>query len=170
MGVSMNVFEQLMAHNAWANHTVVAAFGEAPGLPESADYTGEPLTERVNHMLEVERAFLDVLRGRPERPKAPSDLGALVGYADETGEALRLASGALSAEGLEEPLYVPWWEQAMPRRVLLSQVLAHSGQHRAELAWELAKAGVDTGELDFIVWEAGGRPAPGEKPVFPDEE
>ena len=51
--------------------------------------------------------------------------------------------------------------------VLVTQALGHSAQHRSELAWELARAGVDTGNLDFIVWTAGGEPSPGERPKLP---
>ena len=71
-----------------------------------------------------------------------------------------MASEGEAAHG--RPYFVPWWKLEFPLHVLISQLIAHSAQHRSEMAWELARAGVSTGELDFIVWVAGGRPLPGE--------
>jgi len=163
----MHTLVDQLRHNAWANHTVLAAFERRPALLSSPAYDGEPLFERAHHLAEVERGFLDVLRGNMVPPRPPRDFDALRNYVDETGAGLVSVAEDLDEAGLQRELFVPWWDRAFPAAVLIAQVLSHSGQHRAELAWELARAGISTGELDYIRWAAGGCPRPGEMPDLP---
>lgn len=164
----MYLLPDLLRHNAWANATVLESFRAKPDALDVACYDGDPLRSRLRHMVGTERAFLDVLRGSPARPEPPTELEALVAYDRDNGTGLRAAATAAGEAGQEQPYFVPWWQASMPMHVLLSQVIGHSAQHRAELAWELARAGVDTGEIDYIVWVAGGKPRPGEQPKFPE--
>lgn len=163
----MNTLAEQLRHNAWANHTVLAAFEHQPALLESAAYDGEPLFERAYHLAEVERGFLDVLRENNVPPRPPREFANLRRYVDETGADFAALADRLDEATLERECFVPWWDRAFPVSVLIAQVLSHSAQHRAELAWELARAGVSTGELDYIRWAAGGRPRPGEAPDLP---
>lgn len=166
----MNILVDQVRHNAWANHRVFAAFEQRPGVLDGLSYDGEPLLERAHHLVLVERGFLDLLRENMVKPEPPRDLAGLLQYGDETGDAFVPTVEALDEAAFSREVYVPWWERSFPTPVLVAQVLSHSGQHRSELAWELARAGVSTGELDYIVWMAGGCPAPGEPLVFPGED
>lgn len=157
----------LLRHNAWANRTVLDCFKTAPQALDVICYDGDPLRTRLQHQLGVERAFLDVLRGTPARPNPPGDLDAILVYAAENAAGLASVVEAQGEGGQERSHFVPWFKTEFPQHVLISQLLAHSAQHRSELAWELARTGVSTSELDFIVWVAGGRPEPGDKPSFP---
>jgi len=158
----VNILVDQVRHNGWANHTVLAAFRHRPEVLERACYDGDQLLERAHHLALVERGFLDLLRENMVEPEAPRDLEGLLRYSDETGAAFVPAVEPLDEAALTGELFVPWWRRSFPRSVLVAQVLSHSSQHRAELAWELARAGISTGELDYIVWTAGGCPAPGE--------
>jgi uncharacterized damage-inducible protein DinB len=166
----VNILVDQVRHNAWANYTVLAAFEQRPAVLDELAYDGDPLLERAHHVVAVERGFLDLLRQNMVKPEPPRDLAGLLRYSDETGNAFVPAVQALDDAALAREVYVPWWERSFPALVLVAQVLSHSSQHRSELAWELARAGVSTGELDYIVWTAGGCPQPGEPLAFPDED
>jgi len=152
----------LLRHNAWANRRVLESFSAAPHVAGVICYNGEPLLAHVQHQLGTERAFLNVIRGEPKRPVPPAALTELLAYDSETASGLESAVTAIGESGEDRPYLVPWWKLEFPLHVLVLQVVAHSAQHRAELAWELARAGVSTGELDYIAWVADGRPHAGE--------
>ena len=160
----MDLFTRLFAHNGWANARVLEAAASAPpGFLGDAGGFGQAVESRMQqlqHMLGVERGFLDALAGPAARPEAPGDLGALGAYARGTAEGFASLCAGLDERSIEEPFFVPWWERDFPRSVGLLQALSHSGQHRAEIALDLARAGVDTGNLDYIVWFAHGSPGP----------
>lgn len=159
----MKTFELLFAHNAWASRQVLdgckaapAGFLEAPG----EGITSDSHMERLRHLLEVERGFLGVLRGESTRPPKPGqELHGLVSYHDETAAGFEQLVAALDEAALDRSFYVPWWEREFEVRDGLLQVIAHSSQHRAEVASALAKVGVSTGDLDHIGWTAAGRPS-----------
>lgn len=165
----MYLLPDLLRHNAWANATVLESFRTKPEALEVVCYDGDLLRTRLQHLVGTERAFLDVLRGSPEMPHPPEDLEQLLAYDRENGAGLQSAAVTAGEAGQDEPYFVPWWQASMPMHVLVSQVIGHSAQHRAELAWELARASVDTGEIDYIAWVAGGKPKPGERPTFPGQ-
>lgn len=162
-----DLLEQLIRHNAWANALVFAAF-ERAGAPmlDLPGYDGDALRERLRHLAAVERAFVDVFEGTlTGEPEPPSEAGALSAYLAEGSQRLIRVAAEAGSDALEQRLFVPWWMREFSAADIFGQVLAHSAQHRAELAWELARHGVDTGEHDYIRWVAGGRPAPGEEPA-----
>ena len=169
-GQALNHFAELLRHNAWANRAVLDAFRGAEHLLEQTAYDNDPLMERVRHFTATEEAFLDVIRRDPKYPTVPDTFEGLVAYCDRTGAAMLELVSAHDVAGLDEDYFVPWFKRSVPLATIVSQVLAHSGQHRAELAWELARAGISTGEIDFIVWKAGGEPAPGHKPDLPEDD
>ena len=163
----MYLLPDLLLHNAWANRRVFESFASAPHVLDVICYDGKPLLTRLQHQVGTERAFLDVFRGEPKRPAPPATLTELLAYDSETASAIELIVTTNGEAGQSRSYMVPWWKLELPLRVLVLQVIAHSAQHRSELAWELARAGVSTGELDFIRWVAGGRPYPGEVPSLP---
>ncbi len=169
----MEILKLLHQHNTWANHQVLAAVEAAPaGFLETVCYDGETThLERIRHWAAVDRGFYGILAAvnATERPNAPSTIAEIVAYADESGAGLIAYSASLDEASAKQSFYVPWWEREFEVQEGLMQVYAHSTQHRSEIAWELAGVGVDTSELDFIVWTAGGRPAPGEFVDLPDD-
>ena len=164
----MKTFELLFAHNAWASRQVLdgckavpAGFLEAPGEGISTDSH----LERLRHLLEVERGFLGVLRGESTRPPKPAqELDGLVSYHDGTAAGFEQLVAGLDEGALDRRVVVPWFEREFEVRDGLLQVIAHSSQHRAEVAWALSKVGVSAGDLDHISWTANGRPASGTNP------
>ncbi len=164
----MDTFTLLFRHNAWANDRVITALGQAPSelLGAAGDgmngSTAAPPLQRLQHQLFVERGFLDALNRVPRMPDVPMTLAAMEAYSRETGDGYIALCATLDEEALDRPFFVPWWEREFPVRVGLLQPLSHSGQHRAELAWILAAADIDSGNLDYIVWSANGQPSPGD--------
>lgn len=152
----------LLRHNAWANATVVQHLRANPAVLETVCYDQDTLFERLHHQAGTERAFLGVFRGAKERPPVPPNLDELATSIAETSAALEAIALELGAEGQDNAFFVPWFGVSFPFHQLITQVAGHSSQHRSELAWELARAGISTGELDFIIWLAGGKPRPGE--------
>ena len=160
----MNSYELLFAHNAWANRQVLAACEAAPAGFLTAP--GEGITtdshiQRLEHLFAVERGFLDVLRGENKRPTPPQTLAAFTPYGEETLAGFERLLPGMDDVAAGRKVYVPWWEREFEVRDCLLQVLAHSSQHRSEVAWAISKVGVSTGELDYIGWIYSGRPAPG---------
>jgi uncharacterized damage-inducible protein DinB len=156
-----NAFSEMLRHNAWANRAVLDGLVARPEIGAALAYDGKPLCDRAQHLAGTERAFLDVLVGEPKWPQPPAEPAGLIAYAAETDAGLAAIVGGGEA-ALERVVTIPWFRRELAVWEALAQVLAHSGQHRAELAWELARGGYDTKEIDFIVWRLGGQPAPGE--------
>jgi len=148
----MNPYIRLFEHNDWADQLVLAAAQDAPN--GFFDGEGRPgagtLLDRLRHLLGVERAFLDALEGQPAVPEPPTSLDALKAYAGATMSRYRTYLAGLDDASAD--VFIPWWGRTFPVSDCLAQVIAHSAQHRAEVAWELARTGIDTGELDYIRW------------------
>ncbi len=151
----MDVLRDQFHHAAWANHLVLEANA---GVRDEAECSA--LVEPARHIAWPERRYLALLRGETGdalKPVAPEELRELIAYCDETAAGFQ-ASWPTSPE---TEIFVPHWGRDFRIVEILATVLSHSAQHRAEIAWELARTGIDTRELDFIVWVGGGRPAPG---------
>ena len=164
----MKTFELLFAHDAWANRQVLdACKASSAGFLEAAGegITSDSHLERLRHLFAVERGFLDMLRGATlRRPDPPQALAGLLSYHDETAAGFEQLVAGLDEGALDRRVVVPWFEREFEVRDGLLQVIAHSSQHRAEVAWALSKVGVSAGDLDHISWTANGRPASGTNP------
>lgn len=158
----METFTLLFAHNAWANQRIFDSCQSAPGdfLGPAASGFAEVEThmQRLQHLVWVERGFVDAIVSDAKMDEPPTTLPDIVAYATETAARFAALCSPLDEADLEREFFVPWWERNFSVRDGLIQTLGHSAQHRAEVAWELAKVGVDTGNLDYIVWTASGRP------------
>jgi uncharacterized damage-inducible protein DinB len=161
----MDLLVDLFRHNAWAHRRLLDAVAKAPadflGAPGAFEAEVASRYQQLQHMFGVERGFADVLGGAARMPEPPAEIDSLGAYAGKTAQLLVAAATGATEAGLARKFLVPWWEFEFPMSVLFAQVLSHSGQHRAELAMQLAAAGVDTGNLDFIVWARWGGPEPG---------
>jgi len=141
---------RLHEHNAWANGRVLAACRAASAQvlePEG----GESLIRRLRHQLAVEASFLAAMRGEPLPTDIPRTVEGLEAFAAACSPGLIELAGS-PPEALQRKFRIPWFERDFTLQDGLSQVLSHSGQHRSEVAWELARAGIDCGNLDYIFW------------------
>ncbi len=151
----MTDFHSLFAHNSWANDLLLqglrsasAGFLQRDGRPGA----GTNLAS-LKHMLGVERIFLEAQRGAEfVEPTPPDDLDGLIAYSAATGDEYQ--EFIAKRPDPSQKVYIAWWEREFTVGGCLLQVIGHSWQHRAELAWELAREGVDTGEMDYIRWLA----------------
>lgn len=167
----MKYFERQFRHNTWANAVMADAASGAPaGVVDRELAGGDSIFARIEHLAVVERGFLSLLQGRMERPQAPPNAAAAAALLRETGDGFVTIVRSANAARLENTVPVPWWNgQQFATGDILSQVLAHSGQHRSEVCLALLDAGVNTGEIDYIRWVAGGEPGPGEPARVPGE-
>ena len=151
----MTDFGSLFAHNHWANGLLLEGLRGAPAdfLQREARPGAGTNLESLQHMLGVERIFLDAQSGADfVEPSPPGDMDGLVAYSAGTNDGWQAFASALADPS--ELVYIPWWEREFTIEGSLLQVIGHTWQHRAELAWELARAGIDTGEMDYIIWLA----------------
>jgi uncharacterized damage-inducible protein DinB len=153
--LSMTALARTFTHNAWANGLVFEGLRRAPEsfLDQPARDGNGTNREKLQHLVLVERGFLNMITGSGERPDAPLELDGLIAYSAESADSY---VGLLGGEpiDLDREVHIPWWERNFTVGDCLTQVISHSSQHRAELAWELARVGIDTGEMDYIVWFA----------------
>lgn len=167
----MKYFERQFRHNTWANAVMAdAASGAHAGVVDRELAGGDSIVARIEHLAVVERGFLSLLQGRMERPQAPANAAAAAALLRETGDGFVAIVRSANAARLEDGVPVPRWNgQQFATGDILSQVLAHSGQHRSEVCLALLDAGVNTGEIDYIRWVAAGEPGPGEPARVPGE-
>lgn len=165
----MDYFERQFRHDTWANAVMADAASAAGGSTlERTIPGGDSIFARIQHLAVVERGFLSLLEGRMERPQEPGDAAAAAALLRETGDGFVAFARSADAGRLEQTVPVPWWDgHAFAAGDILAQVLSHSGQHRAEVCLGLLEAGINTGELDYIRWVAGGEPGPGERLRMP---
>lgn len=148
----MESLGRLFQHSTWATSQVLAGLREAGPmlLAREARPGGVSNLDALRHMAGTERAFLDALSGTPVMPDPPLTLEDVAAYCAATSAGFQEYLATTRDTGVS--VFIPWWERSFAAEDCLLQVLAHSAQHRAELAWELARAGIDTGELDYIIW------------------
>ncbi len=153
----MTSLARTFEHNAWANRQVLEGLRGAPAgfLDQESRPGGGTNREKLQHLAIVERGFHDAILAGTRRPEVAGDLESIIAYCEENRlKFAALLSGELD---LEAEVHIPWWERDFTIGDCLAQVLSHTAQHRSELAWELARAGIDTGEMDYIVWFAEHR-------------
>ena len=144
----------LSQHNAWANDRVLAAALEAPTLEAdpASRAPNDTVISRLQHFAGTEEAFVHALSGTPKRPDPPSELSDLRLFLAKQDAALSALCEELDQNGLSESRHIPWFRRDVPVQDCLAQVFNHSAQHRSEIALDMARAGADTGSLDYIVW------------------
>jgi uncharacterized damage-inducible protein DinB len=142
----MDVLTRLLAHNHWANARVLSACVSAP-----ADVTA-PMIERLNHLARLERMVGAAIKQEAWAWERAETIGDLAHLIDRTGRELEMASCGLDAGDLARTFQLGRFPSPLTCEEGLLHVVSHSGQHRAEVAWDLARAGVDTGNLDFVFW------------------
>lgn len=146
----MSGFRRLHEHNAWANSRVLAACRAAtPATLEPAG--GDSLIRRLRHQFAVEASFLAAMRSEQLPTDIPRTIEGLEAFAAASSPGLVELAGS-APQALQRQFRIPWFDRDFTLEDGLAQVLSHSGQHRSEVAWELARAGIDCGNLDYIFW------------------
>lgn len=155
----LDTLRNLLAHQAWADASHWRALEACPPALDDPS-----IRERLFHIWQVERAFLRVFRGTPERPRDPA-FSAPALLREEARRYHEEAGAFLSGPGasrLEETVTVPWLRDP-PCRVRLAeallQVVMHSQYHRGQNASRLRELGGQPPLTDWIVWLWQGRPA-----------
>ncbi|MFN8507634.1 MAG: DinB family protein [Dehalococcoidia bacterium] len=148
-------------HSGWANRALLAACIEAG--PERVAAASEgmylPLETILRHAVRVETVYLGLLGGTAHAEHDPetTDLSALVALQD----AVTAGYGALIANlpegGLERPVGIPWFDAGISTGDGFLQVLTHSAEHRADVAFALNRAGIETPHMDYVVWAVSER-------------
>ncbi len=150
-GVNATGLRELYDHHAWATGVVLARAAALP--PERTD---GPARDALAHILTAERFWLARWRGE-ERPDW-RDLGRLpVTASAERWPLLQALTRSFLADlddaALERlySLHTPMGRQeAIPLWQMVTHVIQHGAQHRAEAAALLTAAGHSPGELDYI--------------------
>jgi uncharacterized damage-inducible protein DinB len=137
-------------HNRWANAKLLAACASA------APDVIAPLLERLNHMIGIEARFRAAIAGEALTWERSDDIAELARRADAAEAGLAAIAATLTPEVEARTFSFGRMPRPVSVREALLQVLSHSGQHRAEVAWELHRAGIDAGNLDFIAWALWG--------------
>ncbi|MCC6386207.1 MAG: DinB family protein [Dehalococcoidia bacterium] len=148
-------------HSGWANGALLAACIEAGPARIAAASEGMylPLDTILRHAVKVEAVYLRLLGGEAGIDHDPetADLSALV----ELQAAVAAGYGALIAGlpegGFERPVRIPWFDAGISAGDALLQVLTHSAEHRADVAYALTRAGIETPHMDYVVWAVNER-------------
>ena len=156
----MRSLQDLYAYNAWAN---VRVFAECRDLDRAqleldAPGTRDTLQGTLAHLVQVEDAYLSMLRGEPRGTIGPQDVyfaHDLAWFADRAAQIgaqyLELLAGAADAF-YDEPLHVPWFDFRLTKHDGFLQVLSHSAQHRAQVFSVLGERGYKVPDLDYVLF------------------
>lgn len=149
----MRLLSDAFQYNAWATRQlgeVCRAMPEAL-LTAKEEWQYQPINELWWHIAQVERAYLRLM-GVRELPEPADDLESLLAASERAGEAYRQFASELDSAGMERMFNVPWFERDFTVGDGLFQVLAHSIEHRADIAHFLSRLGYNTPPIDYVVW------------------
>ena len=155
----------LYAYNAWGNAQV---FGVCRGLDRSqlerdAPGTVGTIEDTLKHMVGVEDAYLQMLRGDPlwgggqREEYARHDLAWFEERTERLGEEYQALLAGAGEAFYGDELKVPWFDFRLTKHDGLLQVLNHSAQHRAQIFSVLGQRGLEVPSLDYVRFvQAGG--------------
>jgi uncharacterized damage-inducible protein DinB len=139
-------------HNLWANLRLLnacAALNEQQLAATTAGTYG-PIYNTLRHIVAAEQGYLRRLTGRqPEPPLGPEDnpdVAALRTYARHFGEGL-IAAAASTAPADVVPLEWDDQQWPVPASLILTQVINHATEHRAQVMTILTQQGIEPPDL-----------------------
>lgn len=145
-------------HMAWADAVWFEAWGR------SAFQEDEDLCQRVRHMIDVQGAFLTVLRGEEVAFGTEAPLPGFQALRERTralhGD-FQAFFASLVPEELEREVVIPWFPGPPCLVTLdeaLTQVAMHSQHHRGQLMARLKALGGKPRNVDYIIWAWKKRP------------
>jgi len=142
-------------HSAWATSALLDACIQAgpPKVSEASEGMYQPVEEILRHAVTVEHNYLRLLGAdRPEAHPKTLDASGLLALQAAIGEAYaRFLQGA-DAAALDRTVHISWFKADVSAGDALLQVLIHSAEHRADVAFALNRRGVKTPHMDYVVW------------------
>ena len=141
----------LLGHQAWADAMLFHAWGT------SGQQVDEELRLRTDHLVTVQEAFLQLLKGQePDLADHPlPTFEALKQRCLANHEVFLALSRGLDATALARKVRVPWFPD--PPCVVsvtdaLLQVCLHSQHHRGQNLTRLKALGAKTANVDYLIW------------------
>jgi uncharacterized damage-inducible protein DinB len=145
---------KLAEHNRWANQKIFAACAQV--APEKLVDPGDgydSVLGILNHLVQVENAFLELAHERTPRWAPLDDLDTLKAECARIDQAyIDYASSIDSTDAESKRFLVPWFGFEITAVDGLIQPLTHSHKHRADVSMLLPHLGGEGVEMDFIQW------------------
>ena len=143
--------KDLLAHQAWADATFFWAWGNSTALDD------EELRTRTEHLVSVQEAFLQVLKGDAsaisERPLP--GFSELKSRCEASHQVFRALGRGLDEASLDRVVHVPWFPDPpclISVTDALLQVCLHSQHHRGQIMTRLKALGATPKNVDYIIW------------------
>ncbi len=155
----IGLLKDLLSHQAWADAVFFWTWGASGALED------EDLRTRTDHMVAVQEAFIQVLKGHeagfPKRPlPAFKELKARCEASDQVLNAL---GRGLDEAALAKTVRVPWIPDP-PCQIsvadALLQACLHSQHHRGQCMARIRALGSAPKNVDYIIWLWKQKPEP----------
>jgi uncharacterized damage-inducible protein DinB len=163
-----DMIDELFRAMEWSDARMWMGARKTPGALDDPR-----VCELIHHLHIVQRSFLSVWRGKPERPPSLDsfpDMLTLELWARSYYAEANAFIASLDDEALDRPVVLPWAEriaqvaggspEAPTLAETLVQVAMHTAHHRAQVSSRVRELGGEPMLLDFIVWVWQRKPAP----------
>lgn len=149
----MRLLRDAFEYSAWATSQLGEVCRGLPAeqLTAKEDWQYQPILELWWHIAQVERAYLRLM-GIAEVTEPSDDLEGLLAAAEDARAAYMGFAEAVDEAGMERMFEVPWFKREFSVGDGLFQVLAHSIEHRADIAHFLSRLGYATPPIDYVQW------------------
>lgn len=157
----MSLAEQaraLIAYNWWANQKILEAASvlSAEELDRDTGATFGSIGANLRHIVAAEMGWHSVLAGmplqRPEGLRSAAPLSDIREWCEESHKRLDAYAASITNESIDAAVHAERGGQtySWPAWQVLTHVVNHGTQHRAETGAALAALGHSPGDLDFI--------------------
>lgn len=149
----MKLLTDAFEYNAWAARQLgeVCRTAAPEQLTNKEDWQYKPILELFSHVDQVERAYLRLM-GVAEIAEPAGELESFLATAPLIRDSYVAFTTDINEAGLERMFEIPWFGRSFTVRDGLFQVLAHSIEHRADIAHFLSRLGYKTPPIDYIAW------------------
>ncbi|MGH2610834.1 MAG: DinB family protein [Tepidiformaceae bacterium] len=149
----MRLLSDAFEYNGWATRQLGEVCRGVPvaQLTGKEEWQYQPISGLWRHIVQVERAYLRLM-GVTELTEPGDDLESLLGASERARAAYVAFAAGLDEGGMERTFNVPWFERDFTVGDGLFQVVAHSIEHRADIAHFLSRLGYETPGIDYVMW------------------
>lgn len=149
----MKLLTDAFEYNDWATQQLggVCQGAKPEELTTKEEWQYEPILDLFSHINQVERAYLRLM-GAEEAPEPGGDLDSFLRSAPIVRDNYARFTTSINEAKMERMFEIPWFERSFTVRDGLFQVLAHSIEHRADIAHFLSRLGYETPPIDYIAW------------------
>jgi uncharacterized damage-inducible protein DinB len=146
------MLRELLAHQAWADATILAAVRSHMPASEDAE-----LRKTLHHIIGVQRAFLAVFLQRPfhlaREMQAPANLDEMETLFRQTHAEEIAFAGQVQEAAIAQVVEIPMLAKIRPTLgETMMQVVMHSQHHRGQVAARLRALGATPPTVDWIIW------------------